>query len=403
MTNGLVRFVAVAIVTMLTPSCGAVAASCAPVGTWLVPSQQGKRLSADNAISRLAERQVVLLGESHGNADDHRWQLQVLAALHGRRPDLRIGLEMLPRAAQPVLDRWMAGELSVKVFLESVNWDRVWGYNSNLYMPIFEFSRMNQVPLIAINIPRSLVAKVRDEGWAAIPDEERVGVGDPASAPSAYSDMLADVFVVKERMAAGGHEDSAMAPTSDAERMALVDDPEFQRFVEAQLTWDRAMAEALAEVALARTEAPLVVGIVGRGHAEGGHGIAHQLRDLGVDDIGIAVTTTESCANLPTGLADLVFVTTVQEVGSSPGPRLGILIDRADDGVVVRHVVPDSVAAEAGIKETDIITEAAGFALSDPGDLIRIVRRQAPGTWLPLVLMRDGEGLHLVAKFPMHF
>jgi hypothetical protein len=215
--------------------------------------------------------------------------------------------------------------------------------------------------------------------------------------------MLADVFVVKERMAAGGHEDSAMAPTSDAERMALVDDPEFQRFVEAQLTWDRAMAEALAEVALARTEAPLVVGIVGRGHAEGGHGIAHQLRDLGVDDIGIAVTTTESCANLPTGLADLVFVTTVQEVGSSPGPRLGILIDRADDGIVVRHVVPDSVAAEAGIKETDIITEAAGFALSDPGDLIRIVRRQAPGTWLPLVLMRDGEGLNLVAKFPMHF
>ena len=403
MTNGLVRFVAVAIVTMLTPSCGAVAASCAPVGTWLVPSQQGKRLSADNAISRLAERQVVLLGESHDNADDHRWQLQVLAALHGRRPDLRIGLEMLPRAAQPVLDRWMAGELSVKVFLESVNWDRVWGYNSNLYMPIFEFSRMNQVPLIAINIPRSLVAKVRDEGWAAIPDEERVGVGDPASAPSAYSDMLADVFVVKARMAAGGHEDSAMAPTSDAERMALVDDPEFQRFVEAQLTWDRAMAEALAEAALARTGAPLVVGIVGRGHAEGGHGIAHQLRDLGVDDIGIAVTTTESCANLPTDLADLVFVTTVQEVGSSPGPRLGIMIDRADDGVVVRHVVPDSVAAEAGIKETDIITEAAGFALSDPDDLIRIVRRQAPGTWLPLVLMRDGEGLNLVAKFPMHF
>jgi uncharacterized iron-regulated protein len=400
MAKALGRFVAVAIMAMMAQvGNGFAAADCSTAGSWLAPAQR-EAVSADAAMASLSERQVVLLGESHENADDHRWQLQVLAALHGRRPDMRIGLEMFPRAAQPILDRWVAGELTPKAFLEEVEWDRVWGYNSKFYMPIFEFSRMNGVPLVAINIPRSLVARVGDEGWSAIPAEERHGVGDAARAPAPYEDMLADVYVAKSRMAAGADHEQAMAPASAAERAALAEEPGFQHFVEAQLTWDRAMAEALAGAA---TEAPLVVGLVGRGHAEGGHGIAHQLRDLGIDNVGIAVTASDACAEMPDDVADLVFVTAASDVVEAPGPRLGVMIEAATGGVSIRHVVPESVAATAGIEQSDVITEAAGFPLNTPGDLIQIVRRQAPGTWLPLVLSRGDDVIELVAKFPTEF
>lgn len=403
MAKALGRFVAVAIMAMMTQvDDGIAAADCSTAGSWLVPAR-GEAVSADAAIVSLSERQVVLLGESHENADDHRWQLQVLAALHGRRPDMRIGLEMFPRAAQPVLDRWVAGELSTKAFLEESDWSGVWGYNSKFYTPIFEFSRMNGVPLVAINIPRSLVARVGDEGWSTIPAEDRHGVGDPARAPAPYEAMLADVFVAKTRMAAGADHEQAMAPASAAEREALAEDPDFRHFVEAQLTWDRAMAEMLAEAATGGAEAPLVVGLVGRGHAEGGHGIAHQLRDLGIDNVGIAVTASDACAEMPDDVADLVFVTAALDVVEVPGPRLGVMIESATGGVGVRHVVPESVAATAGIEQADVITEAAGFPLSTPGDLIRIVRRQAPGTWLPLVLSRGDDVIELVAKFPTEF
>ncbi len=400
MAKALGRFMAVAVVGMMAHfGDGAVAADCSRAGSWLVPAR-GEAVTADAAMAALSLRHVVLLGETHDNADDHRWQLQVLAALHGRQPDMRIGLEMFPRASQPTLDRWVAGELSAEAFLEEVEWDRVWGYNSKFYLPIFEFSRMNGVPLVAINIPRGLVARVGDEGWSAIPMEERQGIGDPAEAAAPYADMLADVFVAKMRMAAGADHEHAMGPASASERQALAEDPGFQHFVDAQLTWDRAMAEALAAAA---AEASLVVGLVGRGHAEGGHGIGHQLRDLGIDNVGIAVTASDACADLPDDLADLVFVTSPAEVVSAPGPRLGVMIVAEDGGVSVSRVVPDSVAAAAGIEQEDIITEAAGFPLRSPGDLIRIVRRQAPGTWLPMTLTRGDDVIELVAKFPTEF
>lgn len=58
----------------------------------------------------------------------------------------------------------------------------------------------------------------------------------------------------------------------------------FNGFVDSQLAWDRAMAEALAKAAT-RNERPLVVGIMGSGHIRFGHGVPHQLRDLGVSNI----------------------------------------------------------------------------------------------------------------------
>ena len=36
-------------------------------------------------------------------------------------------------------------------------------------------------------------------------------------------------------------------------------------------------------------------------------------------------------------------------------------------------------------------------------DLIQIVQRQAPGTWLPLKVRRSGEDIEIVAKFPTKF
>jgi uncharacterized iron-regulated protein len=91
------------------------AALCKETGRWLLTS--GKRLQPTlpaGPLSEAASSDVVLLGEQHDQDDHHRWQLQVLAALHAQRPDMAIGFEMFPRRLQPVLDRWVAGQLSVR-------------------------------------------------------------------------------------------------------------------------------------------------------------------------------------------------------------------------------------------------------------------------------------------------
>jgi hypothetical protein len=184
-------------------------------------------------------------------------------------------------------------------------------------------------------------------------------------------------------------------------------DPAFRRFVEAQLTWDRAMAEAIAGARTAES-APLVVGILGQGHVEHRWGVPHQLADLGIPDAAVLlpVAPPEDCAGVPPDLADAVF--TVPSAGDPPppGPRLGVMIETVSGGgdgsagARVIEVVPGGVAEATGIEAGDIIVEAAGVPIAKSGDLIATVRQQSPGTWLPLKVQRDGATVDRVARFP---
>jgi uncharacterized iron-regulated protein len=100
-----------------------------PVGKWVCPSSNEKR---DDVLVALAKRGVVLLGESHNDAEHHRWQLHTIAALFSHRSDMVLGFEMFPRRVQPVLDRWSKGELNETAFLREVDWPQIWGFAGEL-------------------------------------------------------------------------------------------------------------------------------------------------------------------------------------------------------------------------------------------------------------------------------
>lgn len=237
--------------------------ACVEPGTWSIPTEHGARpVAARELIERLRGAAVVLLGESHDSAEHHRWQLHTLAALHAQQPALVLGFEMFPRSSQPALERWVAGELGESEFLAESRWSEVWGFDAALYSPLFHFARMHRLPMRALNVERSLVRRIGREGWEAVPASEREGVGLPAPADAAYERELHEVY--------RRHGDKPKVP----------DDAGFRRFVAAQLTWDRAMAEAIQE-ALQRHPGRRVVAILGRGHAAPG-AVPHQLRALGV-------------------------------------------------------------------------------------------------------------------------
>lgn len=264
---------------------------CVPPGAWVKPG--GGRVDASNVIEEAARHSIVLLGETHDNAEHHRWQLQVLAALHARHPDMVIGFEMFPRSVQPVLDRWTAGMLSESEFLEESGWDHGWRMDPGLYMPLFNFARMNRIPMRALNVDPQLRRAVAKNGFDAVPEDEREGVTRPAPPADAYVDLLLSVYA-KHAESGGG--------------MSARDDPGFVAFVAVQTLWDRAMAEGLWKAAM-RPDHPLVVGILGRGHIEHGYGVPHQLRDLGVRDAMAFLpwNAGRECSELTPDLADAVF------------------------------------------------------------------------------------------------
>ncbi len=372
------------------------------IAHWLDPVS-GESLSGEQIFERFASSRIVLLGESHTSQAHHRWQLYTLSALHSRNSKMIVGFEMLPRRVQAALDAWSTGSLDDEEFLEQSEWKEVWGYDAGLYLPLLHFTRQHRLPTIALNIDRELVSRVGQQGWQALAEDQRLGLSDPALASDEYRDSLAELFAYKQTL--NPESDNTETESSGTDLDKIKNSNTFSNFVDAQLTWDRAMAEALA-AAHRRDPSALVVGIVGRGHLEYGYGIPHQLADMGIDgvDVLLPIDADEICDPLPLDLASAVFVVDADSRESPPaGPRLGIIIENAEQGVRVLEVIAGSVAAEAGILEGDLVQAAAGFETETMSTLIAIIQRQAAGTWLPLKILRDQKTLELLAKFPQGF
>ncbi|HEY5739154.1 MAG TPA: ChaN family lipoprotein [Gammaproteobacteria bacterium] len=372
------------------------------IAQWLDP-RSGKVLQGEQLFERLAKANIVLLGEAHTTAAHHRWQAYMLGALHSRRNDMMVGFEMVPRRLQSVLDDWTAGQLSEDDFLEQVEWEKVWGYDAGYYLPLFHFARLNRLPAIGLNVDRSLVSRVAREGWESIDAADRDGLSDPAPASEAYREALARLYGYKQSLRAAEDEGGAGHGEIDLEEIRNSD--EFANFLAAQQTWDRGMAETLATAHRINPSA-LVVGIIGRGHLEYGYGIPHQLADLGIDGVEVLIplNTKDTCDPLNPEFASAVFVVDAEDVAESPpGPRLGVFIENADSGVRIKEIIEDSVAEASGLLADDIILRAADFETTTTAELIEVVKRQAPGTWLPLNIRRGDEELQLIAKFPQRF
>jgi uncharacterized iron-regulated protein len=227
---------------------------------------------------RAAQGGVVLLGEEHDRMEDHRWEAASLAYFAHMRPRLVLGLEMFPRSKQAALDRFVAGGVSEADFLQQTDWAHVWGFDPALYMPIFRFARDHGIRMLALNVDGALVHRVAKAGWADVPASAREGVGDPAPPAAAYRAGL------EQEMQ--GHAGMHMSKAG------------LQHFIDAQLLWDRAMAERIATQRAAQP-GRLVVAMMGEGHLEHRNGVPAQLAALGVADAAVLLPTDDFCGPAP--------------------------------------------------------------------------------------------------------
>ena len=361
--------------------------SCVVPGGWFNPVQQ-TTVSTVDMLAKLKDQDVIMLGETHNVADHHRWQIQTIAQLHAQRPDMVLGFEAFPRRLQPVLDKWVNGDLNEDEFIKQSEWNIVWKFDPKLYLPLFHFARINHVPMVALNVDKSLTKKISKLGWNAIAENERLGLGNPKAPSEDYLDMLGKIYTL--------HGDDKNAKAKD--------DPHFANFVDVQVTWDRAMAEAITQTISNKKTTPQMVAIVGRGHLEFGYGVPHQLSDLGVTKFSVLTPwdTQRPCDDLQANIATAVFgLKSVEGPKAAPKAKLGVMIETAKTGGVhISSVVKTSVAEASGLLKDDVITFAAGQHIRTTGDLIKVVQAMAPGTWLPLTIKRGEETIKIVARFP---
>jgi serine protease Do len=83
-------------------------------------------------------------------------------------------------------------------------------------------------------------------------------------------------------------------------------------------------------------------------------------------------------------------------------PQLGIRIQDTDEsnGVKVLDVADGSLAATAGIKENDVITEINGKTVKNTDEAREVIKEVNDKTSYPVKLLRNGSAMNLEVKVP---
>lgn len=207
---------------------------------------------------------VVYLGEKHDSAEDHAAQLDIIQALHAEDPNLAIGMEMFQRPFQPVLDRYLAGEITEAELVAQTEYEQRWGFPWELYAPIVHFAKDQGIPLLALNAPAEVTRQVAREGLESLQEQDFRYIPPLEDIDTSSEDYQA--FVMAAFGAHGSHGNF-----------------NFDNFFAAQVVWDETMAATVAEFKQDSPQTRVVV-LAGGGHVMYGYGIpsrvARRLTDI---------------------------------------------------------------------------------------------------------------------------
>lgn len=333
--------------------------------------------------------QAVFVGETHDNPASHRLQLDILRALVQRNPGkVTLAMEMFTPAQQPALDLWVAGKLSEKEFLKKVGWFKNWRMNFALYRDLLTFCRDHKVPVLALNADKALEKKVGRMPFAKLSAEDQAQLPEMDLNDPYQRAMVKAVF--------SGHKMGK----------AVLDG--FQRV---QTLWDETMAQNLADYLRSVDKKHQVVVVAGGNHVRYGFGIPRRVFRripvsyllIGSQELEIGPDKQDRLMNISKPdypMPPYHFVTyTRYEDLPNPGVKLGIMLDEGDGGLVVKGVVPESVAKKAGIRKDDLLTRMDDIELREPFDLIYELNKLSVGAKITLTLNRDGEILTLPVEF----
>lgn len=256
---------------LLTLSACALRTASPPAGTAVPSSARGAQLQGtvvelttqtalpfEAFVQAVARAQVVAVGEEHYHPDIQAFELRLLQALVQRRPrHIALAMEFLERDMQSAVDAYVSGHSDAATFQMQI---KATPDFIQYYFPLVQYARQAGVPVLALNVPRSLARRVSKEGLQAVAESLR---------PPERAYMAATAFPISPQYRTYFLQAVAAAhPLSEEQR---------DRFVEAAHVKDDTMAESLAAF-LERAADMTVLAIAGRFHFDYGLAIPALLR-----------------------------------------------------------------------------------------------------------------------------
>lgn len=270
---------------------GAVDLRAAALPYAIVDGRSGRAVAEADFWSALGGARAVCVGEDHPNPHHHWAQLRVvdeLAGAGGAPGTLGLGVEMVQRPFQGVLDDWAQGRIDDAAFLSRAGWAERWGYDFGLYRPMLRRVADAGGPLLALNAPRELTKKVSRQGVDSLSADDKAElptlVLDDAKHRAWFDGVMAAMGGAHghgqkgekgEKHGAGGGEKDEKA---EAEAKAMA-----ERIYSVQVLWDETMAEVAARWLGGGADRRLVI-LAGNGHCHDS-AIVGRLKRRGVEHV----------------------------------------------------------------------------------------------------------------------
>ncbi len=226
-----VRALSQTLATLLVLGAGLALAAAAPFGPWqaallrdhplvgrIFDTTNLAEIGRDELIARMNRHEIVLLGETHDNPDQHRIQAILLEAFArrlaraGEKPPAVV-FEMIPYTYQRRLDLILKlAEVDADMVFDAVRWEDLGWPSRELYRPVIEAALKAGAPLIAAGVPRDVVRKVSRRGLSAL-DRQELRILKLAPLPP-------DLQAALEREIVDSH--CGMLPPEAARKMSVV-------------------------------------------------------------------------------------------------------------------------------------------------------------------------------------
>ena len=124
-------------------------------------SPQGEALSLNALPQELLDADVILIGEWHTHSAIHRFQTDFLKARRNATSNITLSMEQFTREHQTTLDQYLNGAIGEQILMSQA---AAWPNYESDYRALVEFSKANDVDVIAANAPKPFVQCIGRKG-----------------------------------------------------------------------------------------------------------------------------------------------------------------------------------------------------------------------------------------------
>jgi uncharacterized iron-regulated protein len=310
-------------------------------------------------INGVSDKKIVYVGEVHDVFAHHAVQLDVITGIYRNNPKIAIGMEMFQTQFQDTLDAYIFGEMTEGEFLKKSEYFKRWKFDYNLYKPILDFAKAEEVPVIALNLKREIIDKVSSGGIESLSEEEKAEIPDGLDFSDAeYRKRLEEIF---------------QAHSHSSER-------KFDHFYQSQILWDETMSRSV-DTYLGNNPGRTMIVLAGQGHLRYGSGIP--LRTYRRNGLDYATVLIDE--DVEKNIGD--YIVFPKPVEGTTAPKLMAFL-KDDDGVMTVAGFSDrSVSEKAGMKKGDKIISIDDTEINSIEDI-----------WIHLLYKKKGDIIKVKVK-----